>query len=105
MRRIKNFFFFYNCNLEKLIIERHSTPLLRENFKLIVKKQFINFVMNMQREANLVIENTISIEISTKDNMTFCCPCQWHKLKDKREVSMKSHHPEIRKGYCAMIRI
>ncbi|PIN10912.1 hypothetical protein CDL12_16491 [Handroanthus impetiginosus] len=36
---------------------------------------------------------------------TFCCACQGHRQKDKRNANVKSHRPETRKGCHAMMRI
>ncbi|PIN19929.1 hypothetical protein CDL12_07387 [Handroanthus impetiginosus] len=36
---------------------------------------------------------------------TFCCACQGHRHKDKRDLTFKYHHLETRKGSCAMMRI
>ncbi|KAL0462186.1 UNVERIFIED_CONTAM: protein FAR1-RELATED SEQUENCE 5 [Sesamum latifolium] len=36
---------------------------------------------------------------------TFCCACQGHGVKDKRDASVKSHRPETRTGCRAMMKI
>ncbi|KAL0406099.1 UNVERIFIED_CONTAM: hypothetical protein Slati_3923800 [Sesamum latifolium] len=36
---------------------------------------------------------------------TFCCACQGHRVKDKRDVSIKSHLSETRTGCRAMMKI
>ncbi|PIN12418.1 hypothetical protein CDL12_14969 [Handroanthus impetiginosus] len=93
------------------IIESHSAILEEKIPKIGMEfdseKAAYKFYNEYAREAGFSIrKHTVHKDITGKIiDRSFCCACQGHRQKDKRDVNIKSHRPETRKGCPAMMSI
>ncbi|KAG8365107.1 hypothetical protein BUALT_Bualt18G0069900 [Buddleja alternifolia] len=96
---------------EKLINERHSTISEDKIPKIGMEFESENEAYNFYNEYARLAGFGIRRHYVHTDNMgnivdrIFCCACQGHREKDKRDVNVKSHRPETRTGCAAMMKI
>ncbi|KAG8372478.1 hypothetical protein BUALT_Bualt12G0070300 [Buddleja alternifolia] len=100
-----------NGGSERLINERHST-ISEENIpKIGMEFDDEKIAYTFYNEYAKVVGFSVRKHALRRDNQgtiidrIFCCACQGHRQKDKRDVNVKSHRPETRNGCLAMMRI
>ncbi|KAG8363935.1 hypothetical protein BUALT_Bualt19G0074100 [Buddleja alternifolia] len=100
-----------NGGSERLINERHSIISEEKIPKIGMEFDDEEAAYTFYNEYAKVVGFSIRKHALRRDNKgtiidrIFCCPCQGHRQKDKRDVHVKSHRPETRNGCLAMMRI
>ncbi|KAL0386562.1 UNVERIFIED_CONTAM: protein FAR1-RELATED SEQUENCE 4 [Sesamum latifolium] len=96
---------------ERLINKCHSTISKEKIPKVGMEFDSEEEAYNFYNEYAKAIEFGIRRQNIHNDangriiDRTFCCACQGHRKKDKRDASVKSHRPETRTGCIAMMKI
>ncbi|KAG8366153.1 hypothetical protein BUALT_Bualt17G0046300 [Buddleja alternifolia] len=100
-----------NGGSERLINEHHSTISEEKIPKIGVEFDDEKTTYTFYNEYAKVVGFNIRKHVLRRDNKgtiidrIFCCACQGHRQKDKRDVNVKSHRLETRNGCFAMMRI
>ncbi|KAG8374901.1 hypothetical protein BUALT_Bualt10G0043800 [Buddleja alternifolia] len=103
--------FLDNSGGEKAISERHSNiseekiPKIGMEFE--TEKAAFMFYNEYARLAGFSVRK-YSVHRDKNERIidrTFFCSCRGYRPKDKRDVSVKSHHSETRNGCCAMMKV
>ncbi|KAG8367782.1 hypothetical protein BUALT_Bualt16G0108500 [Buddleja alternifolia] len=100
-----------NGGSERLINKRHSTISEEKIPKIGMEFDDEKATYTFYNEYPKVVGFSVRKHALRRDNQgtiidrIFCCVCQGHRQKDKRDVNVKSHRPETRNGCLAMMRI
>ncbi|KAL0350016.1 UNVERIFIED_CONTAM: protein FAR1-RELATED SEQUENCE 4, partial [Sesamum radiatum] len=96
---------------KRLITKCHSTiseeKIPKIGMKFDSEEEAYNFYNEYEKAIGFGIRrHNIHNDASGRIiDMTFCCACQGHRVKDKRDASVKSYRPETRTGCRAMMKI
>ncbi|KAG8371215.1 hypothetical protein BUALT_Bualt13G0064100 [Buddleja alternifolia] len=100
-----------NCSGEKLVTKCHPTILEEKIPKIDMEFDSEEAAYNFYNEYAKLVGFGIRRHYVHRDVMgkiidrIFCCACQGHREKDKRDVEVKSHRPKTRSGCDAMMKI